>query len=310
MTDLKQADLLTAIVTPFDENNQIDFASLEKLTNYLIEQGSNGFVIGGTTGETPTLSHDEKIKLYQKFGQIVAGRVPVIAGTGSNNTAETIAFTNEVAQISGIDYALVVVPPYNKPNQRSMMAHFKTVSENVSLPIIIYNIPGRTGVKMEQETIVELSKLPNVKGIKQCASLEELEYIVDHTSEDFAVYTGEDAQALTARVLGASGVISVASHSYAKQMRAMYDALYAGNWQKAGKLQRWLTPRMNALFMYPSPSPIKAVLSAQGFQMGECRLPLVSLNKEEKIILAENLGLDRDALLGELPLDLGGNIDD
>lgn len=308
--DLKEADLLTAIVTPFDDHGEIDFASLEKLTNHLIEQGSNGFVIGGTTGETPTLSHDEKIKLYQKFGQIVAGRVPVIAGTGSNNTAETIAFTNEVAKIPGIDYALVVVPPYNKPNQRSMIAHFKEVSENVSLPIIIYNIPGRTGVKMERETIVELSQLPNIKGIKQCASLEELEYVVDHSDDDFAVFTGEDAQALTARVLGANGVISVASHSYAKQMRAMYDALYAGNWQKAGKLQRWLTPRMAALFMYPSPSPVKAVLAAQGFQMGGCRLPLVALNKEEKIKLAQNLGLDGDALLGELPLDLGGDIDD
>lgn len=310
MVDLQQADLLTAIVTPFDDNNEIDFASLEKLTNYLIDQGSNGFVIGGTTGETPTLSHDEKIELYQKFGQIVAGRVPVIAGTGSNNTAETIAFTNEVAKIPGIDYALVVVPPYNKPNQRSMIAHFKAVSENVSLPIIIYNIPGRTGVKMQQETIVELSHLSNIKGIKQCASLEELEYIVDHTSDDFAVFTGEDAQALTARVLGANGVISVASHSYAKQMRSMYDALYKGNWQKAGKLQRWLTPRMAALFMYPSPSPVKALLSAQGFQMGGCRLPLVALNKEEKINLAQGLGLNRDALLGELPLDLGGEIND
>ncbi|MBD5429523.1 4-hydroxy-tetrahydrodipicolinate synthase [Lactobacillus sp.] len=310
MTDLQHADLLTALVTPFDDQGEIDFASLERLTNYLINQGSNGFVIGGTTGETPTLSHDEKIMLYQQFGQIVGGRVPVIAGTGSNNTAETIAFTNEVAKISGIDYALVVVPPYNKPNQRSMIAHFKAVSENVSLPIIIYNIPGRTGVKMDQETIVELSHLPNVKGIKQCASLEELEYVVDHADSDFQVFTGEDAQALPARILGANGVISVASHSYAKQMRSMYDALYEGNWQKAGKLQRWLTPRMAALFMYPSPSPVKALLEAQGFQMGNCRLPLVSLNKEEKISLAKNLGLDGDALLGELPLDLGGEVND
>ncbi|WP_209685825.1 4-hydroxy-tetrahydrodipicolinate synthase [Lactobacillus colini] len=309
MITLKQADLLTAIVTPFNEKNKIDFASLTKLTNHLIEMGSNGFVIGGTTGETPTLTHDEKIELYRKFGQIVAGRVPVIAGTGSNNTAETIAFTNEVAKIPGIDCALVVVPPYNKPNQRSMIAHFTEISQKASLPIIIYNIPGRTGVKMTQETIVELAKLPNIVGIKQCASLEELEYVVDHT-DDFQVFTGEDAQALSARVLGASGVISVASHSYAKQMRAMYDSLYAGNWQKAGAIQRWLTPRMDALFMYPSPSPIKALLTAQGFSMGGCRLPLVALNKEEKINLAQNLGLAKDALFGELPLDLGGDIND
>ena len=220
-TDLINADLLTAIVTPFDENQKINFLALKKLTNYLIAQGCNGFVIGGTTGETPTLSHDEKIELYQKFGEIVNGRVPVIAGTGSNNTAQTIEFTNEVAQIKGIDYALVVVPPYNKPNQRSMIAHFTTVAENVKIPILIYNIPGRTGVKMEKETIVQLSHLANIKGIKQCASLEELEYIIDHKDEDFQVFTGEDAQALAAKLLGANGVISVATHTYCHLMRTM-----------------------------------------------------------------------------------------
>ena len=134
MIGLRDADLLTAIVTPFGENEKINFDSLKKLTNYLINQGTNGFVIGGTTGETPELSHDEKIELYTKFGEIVNGRVPVIAGTGSNNTAETVAFTNEVAKIKGIDYALIVVPPYNKPNQRSMVAHFTAVAENVNLP--------------------------------------------------------------------------------------------------------------------------------------------------------------------------------
>ena len=207
---LADADLLTAIVTPFDDQGQVDFASLEKLTNYLIDQGSNGFVIGGTTGETPTLTHDEKIQLYEEFGKMVAGRVPVIAGTGSNNTAETITFTNEVAAIPGIDYALVVVPPYNKPNQRGMKAHFTAVADQSQLPIVMYNIPGRTGVKMAAETIIELSQHPNIAAVKQCASLEELEEIVEGRGSDFAVFTGEDAQALTARVLGANGVISVA----------------------------------------------------------------------------------------------------
>lgn len=304
MKTLIDSDLLTALVTPFDENKKIDFASLEKLTNYLIDQGCNGFVIGGTTGETPTLSHDEKIELYTKFGEIVAGRVPVIAGTGSNNTAETIAFTNEVAQIKGIDYALVVVPPYNKPNQRSMVAHFTEVANNVKMPILIYNIPGRTGVKMSQETVVQLSRLKNIKGIKQCASLEELEYIIDHKDPDFQVFTGEDAQALTARLLGANGVVSVASHVYCKQMRQMYDYLYDGKYPEAARLQRWLTPKMAALFMYPSPSPVKAVLNAQGFQTGGCRLPLVSLNDEEKVALAQQLDLKDDALLHQLPLNL------
>lgn len=309
MIGLRDADLLTAIVTPFGENKKINFDSLKKLTNYLINQGTNGFVIGGTTGETPELSHDEKIELYTKFGEIVNGRVPVIAGTGSNNTAETVAFTNEVARIKGIDYALIVVPPYNKPNQRSMVAHFTAVAENVNLPILIYNIPGRTGVKMNQETIVQLSHVENIKGIKQCASLEELEYIIDHKDSDFQVFTGEDSQALTARLLGANGVVSVASHIYSKQMRKMYDNLYAGNYPEAARLQRWLTPKMAALFMYPSPSPVKAVLNAQGFNTGDCRLPLVSLNNEEKVILAQKLGLSDDALMNKLALDLGKEVE-
>ena len=191
MTTLANADLLTAIVTPFNSDNEIDFDALEKLTNSLIDRGCNGFVIGGTTGETPELTHDEKIALYTRFGEIVDGRVPVIAGTGSNNPQETIALTNEVGQINGIDYALVVVPPYNKPNQRGMLAHFKTVADNVNIPIIIYNIPGRTGSKMAPETVVELSQHPNIAGIKQCTPLEELEYIVEHKADDFFVFTRE-----------------------------------------------------------------------------------------------------------------------
>lgn len=306
MTLLQNADLMTAIVTPFDDDGNIDYGRLEYLTNYLIEHGSNGFVIGGTTGETPELTHDEKIELYQHFGEIVNGRVPVIAGTGSNNTKETIAFTNEVAQINGIDYALVVVPPYNKPNQRGMVAHFTAVADNVDLPIIIYNIPGRTGVKMAQETVVELSHHQNIAAVKQCTSLEELEYIVEHRDPDFAVFTGEDAQALTARVLGANGVISVASHTYVDQMRQMYDSLYRGDYQTAGKLQRWLTPRMAALFMFPSPSPVKAVLNAQGFNVGSCRLPILSLNEEEKRELEAALSLPTNSLTTKnLPLNLG-----
>lgn len=308
MTSLIDADLITALVTPFDEQQKINFDCLEKLTNHLIAQGCNGFVIGGTTGETPTLSHDEKIELYQKFAEIVHGRVPIIAGTGSNNTAETISFTNEVAQIKGIDYALVVVPPYNKPNQRSMIAHFKTVAQTVHMPILIYNIPGRTGVKMEKETIVLLSHEENIKGIKQCASLEEMEYIIDHKDPDFMVFSGEDSQALSARLLGANGVVSVASHVYCKQMRQMYDYLYGGNYVEAANLQRWLTPKMAAMFMFPSPSPVKAVLNAQGFKTGGCRLPLLALNDDEKVQLAQKLGLKDDALSGQLPLDLGEEV--
>lgn len=307
--DLKAADLMVAIVTPFTEANEINYPALDQLTEHLLANGANGFVIGGTTGETPTLSHDEKLALYRHFGALVAGRVPVIAGTGSNNTAETIAFTNEVATIDGIDAALVVVPPYNKPNQRGMLAHFTAVADAVDLPIMIYNIPGRTGVKMEVATLLQLAQHPQIVGVKQCASLPEIQALIEQAPADFAIFSGEDEQALVTKVLGGAGVISVAGHVYITQLRAMYDALAQGDVAKAGQLQRWLTPRMAALFMYPSPSPVKAVLNAQGFAVGGCRLPIVTLNDAEKQELATALQLPASALTDQLPLDLGGDLD-
>lgn len=307
--DLKAADLMVAIVTPFTEANEINYPALDQLTEHLLANGANGFVIGGTTGETPTLSHDEKLALYRHFGALVAGRVPVIAGTGSNNTAETIAFTNEVATIDGIDAALVVVPPYNKPNQRGMLAHFTAVADAVDLPIMIYNIPGRTGVKMEVATLLQLAQHPQIVGVKQCASLPEMQALIEQAPADFAIFSGEDEQALVTKVLGGAGVISVAGHIYITQLRAMYDALAQGDVAKAGQLQRWLTPRMAALFMYPSPSPVKAVLNAQGFAVGGCRLPIVTLNDAEKQELATALQLPASALTDQLPLDLGGDLD-
>ena len=305
MTNFDKADLMTAIITPFNKEGKVDYPGLKELTEHLINTGSNGFVIGGTTGETATMTHDEKIELYTKFAQIIAGRVPVIAGTGSNNTAQTVAFTQEVGQIPGIDMALVVAPYYNKPNQRGITAHFETVAANSPVPIIIYNIPGRTGIKISKETLVSLSHNPKIAGVKQCTDLEDLEYIVEHAASDFLVYTGEDLQSLTAKVLGAKGVISVASHVYGSAMREMYDDLDQGQVAAAGKLQRRLMPKMQALFMYPSPSPVKAVLNAQGLPAGGCRLPIVDLNEAEKRQLAVHLGLAESALLHKLPLELG-----
>lgn len=287
----ENVDLMTAIITPFDDEGQIDFAALKKLTEHLLSTGSKGFVVGGTTGETPTLTEDEKLQLYRKFVEIVAGRVPIIAGVGSNSTAATIAFIDKVSQIQGIDMVLVVVPYYNKPDQRGMRAHFEKIAQESPLPVMIYNIPGRTGVLMEKETVVKLSKVPNIQGIKQCNTMEDLEYIVENTSDDFNVYSGEDAQALFAKVIGANGVVSVASHIYGNEMSEMYQALEDGNYKIAGKIQRELTPKMAALFMYPSPSPVKAALNHVGYQVGGCRLPILPLNKEEQTILFKKLNL-------------------
>lgn len=284
-------DLMTAIITPFDEELKIDYKALKKLTEHLLATGSKGFVIGGTTGETPTLTENEKLDLYRNFTEIVDGRVPIIAGAGSNNTAQTIDFVNKLAKIQGIDMALVVVPYYNKPNQRGMIAHFEAIAKNSPLPIMIYNIPGRTGVLMEKETVVKLSQNNNISGVKQCNTMEDLEYIVEHTADDFNVYSGEDAQALFAKVIGANGVISVASHLYGDEMTEMYQKLDAGDYKTAGKIQRQLTPKMAALFMYPSPSPVKAALNKLGYKVGGCRLPIVSLNEAEKAVLFEKLNL-------------------
>ncbi|MEN2346237.1 4-hydroxy-tetrahydrodipicolinate synthase [Lentilactobacillus parabuchneri] len=294
------ADIMTAIVTPFSEDGSINFDGLEKLTNHLIDTGSRGFVIGGTTGETPTLSHDEKIELYTRFAQIVNGRGTIIAGTGSNNTAETAQLTAEVGHIPGIDYALVVVPYYNKPNQRGMVAHFTAVAEQSPIPLIMYNIPGRTGVTMANETVVELSHNSNIAGVKQCTSLDDLEYLVQNTPDDFNVYTGEDAQALSAKTVGANGVISVAAHIYGREMRRMYDAIESGDVTTASNLMRFLSPKIQALFMYPSPSCVKAILNVQGFGAGDCRLPILSLNDDEKAILAQRLGVSD---LADIPVD-------
>jgi len=286
---LENVDLMTAIITPFDDDGKIDFDSLKKLTEHLLSTGSKGFVIGGTTGETPTLTEAEKLELYRKFVEIVDGRVPIIAGAGSNNTKQTIDFINKLSQIQGIDMALVVVPYYNKPNQRGMIAHFESIAAESPLPVMIYNIPGRTGVLMDKETVVELSKNINIHGVKQCNTMEDLEYIVEHTDDNFAVFSGEDAQALFAKVIGANGVISVASHLYGNEMSEMYQNLEDGNFKIAGKFQRQLTPKMAALFMYPSPSPVKAALNQLGYSVGGCRLPILSLNDEEKKVLFQKL---------------------
>ncbi len=303
---LTRSQIITAIVTPFTAEGQIDYPALEKLTEYLLQSGTQGFVVGGTTGETPTLTHQEKLTLYQRFAQIVAGRVPVIAGCGTNATQATLEFINEVAKISGIDYALTVVPYYNKPDQAGIRAHFEYLAKRAELPLIMYNIPSRTGVKLSQEVIVDLAKLDNIAGVKQCGSLAELEYIIDNTrDEDFSVFTGEDAQALAAKKLGAVGVISVAAPIYGEQMTQMYQAFAKADQSRAKKLEQWLLPKMQALFMYPSPAPVKAVLNAQGFAVGGLRLPLLALNATQKQELASRLGLAKNALSKRLSLDLG-----
>lgn len=289
---MQRAELITAIVTPFNDRDEIDYDSMQRLVDHLIDQGTDGFVVGATTGEGPTLSHDEKITLYTRFVAMVHGRALVIANSGSNNTRETTDFTHEVGGIAGIDATLVVVPYYNKPDQDGMIAHYTTVAASAQKPIIIYNIPGRTGVNMLPETVATLAQNPMIQGIKQCGSLAALSDIIDRTKHDaFNVWTGEDAQALTIKTLGGMGVISVASHLYAHSIREMYRALDRGDVTTVAALQRQLLPKMAALFHFPSPAPTKAALNALGFKVGSPRLPLLPLTAAQQQELAHLLGV-------------------
>ena len=214
-----------------------------------------------------------------------------MAGTGSNSTAATIAFTKKVSQIKGIDAALVVVPYYNKPDQAGMIAHFTAVADQGGLPVIIYNIPGRVIVKMTVATILTLAQNPNIIGIKQCATMEEFGAIVENAPADFLVYTGEDSQSLAAKEIGGAGVISVASHIYGDEMTAMFSAIDQGEIATAAKYQRDLTPKMSALFSAPSPSPVKAALNHLGQPVGEPRLPILPLSTEQTAQLFKTLNI-------------------
>lgn len=289
--DLKNSHIMTAMVTPFGKDGNVDYELLKKLIDHLLSTGTDGILVSGTTGEGPTLTEEEKIELIEKTVEYVAGRVPVVVGTGSNNTKATIEYTNKVAKIDGVDAALVVVPYYNKPDQAGMIAHFTAVADNVNLPIVMYNIPGRTGVTMEVKTIAELSKHQNIIGIKDCTGIVNMAEIVANTPDDFLAFTGEDADALAARNVGAQGVISVASHLFGKEISQMYAANSKGDNEIAGELMRDLTPKMKALFSHPSPSPVKAALNHVGIEVGGCRLPILALDDAQASVLFNQLGI-------------------
>lgn len=275
--------VITAMVTPIHpEKDKVCKKRIHHLVNHLIANGSDGLVVAGTTGESPTLSHDEKIKLFRQVIETNAGRAKLIAGTGSNNTAETIAFTKEVAELGGIDAVLVVAPYYNKPNQDGLYAHFVAVAEASDLPVVIYNIPGRSVVNIEPETIIRLAKLPNIVGVKESSgNLDNISKIIAETPEDFLVYSGDDSLTLPILAVGGDGVISVASHVVGKEMQEMIQAFTRGEVQKAASIHRSLLPIMNGLFAVPNPAPTKYLLNQQGISVGPVRLPLVDLNAEE-----------------------------
>lgn len=282
-------NVLTAMVTPFDHKGNIDFNKTTKLIEYLIKNGSDGLVIAGTTGESPTLTKEEKIALYKHVVKVVEKRVPVIAGTGSNNTHASIELTKQ-AEDAGVDAVMLVAPYYNKPNQQGLYLHFKSIAEATSLPVMLYNIPGRSIVNMSVETIVRLSEIPNIICVKDASGdLDQMTEIITKTNEDFKVYSGEDSLTLPTLSIGGDGIVSVASHVIGNEMQSMVTAYRNGDVQQAAELHRKLLPVMNELFSAPSPTPVKTALQIQGIDVGGVRLPLVPLSEQERVSLTSLL---------------------
>lgn len=279
--------ILTAMVTPFDHKGNIDFVKTTQLVNYLIDNGTDALVVAGTTGESPTLTSEEKLALFQHVVKVVDKRIPVIAGTGSNNTYASIELTKKAEKV-GVDAFLLVAPYYNKPNQQGMYEHFKAIAESTKLPIMLYNIPGRTAVKIETETIVKLSAIPNIVAVKESTGdLAAATEIISQTDDDFMLYSGDDYLALPMISVGASGVVSVASHIIGNEMQKMVEAYFIGENQKAARLHQELLPIMNGLFMAPNPTPVKTALQMKGIDVGSVRLPLVALSPSEREALSK-----------------------
>lgn len=281
--------IITAMVTPFDENNQINYPVVTELMNDLISNGSDAIIVAGTTGESPTLTYQEKIDLFKHAVKVADGKYPVIAGTGSNNTAETIQLSKE-AEAIGADGLLLVTPYYNKPNQAGLYQHYTTIAEATNLPIMLYNIPGRTMVHLQVDTIISLSKIDNIVSLKDSSGdLDALSKIIKETDDHFSVYSGDDSLTLPIQAIGGTGVVSVSSHIVGNELKEMLEKFDLGDVKGAAVIHRRLLPIMRGLFMAPSPAPVKAALRMKGMNVGSVRLPLVNVNDVEEQLIRDLL---------------------
>jgi 4-hydroxy-tetrahydrodipicolinate synthase len=274
--------VITAMATPFGPDGQLDEARAVQLAVRLVETGTDALVVCGTTGEAPTLSDEEKIRLIRAVKGAVGGRVPVIAGTGTYDTAHSIHLSEE-AKRAGADGLLLVVPYYNRPSQEGIYRHFRTIAERVDLPILLYNIPARTGTNMLPETVARLSEIPNVVGVKDASgSPDQVSEIRRRTPEDFLIYSGDDSLTLPYLSVGAVGVVSVASHLVGREIGEMIDLFFAGRVAEARRMHLRLYPLFRVLFIAPNPVPLKAALDLVGFPIGAPRLPLVEATEKER----------------------------
>lgn len=292
-------NVVTAMVTPFNEQGAVDNEKIPSLFDVLISRGTEAVIVGGTTGESATLSMQEKASLYKECVKASAGRIPVIAGTGMNDTYATAELSLQAAK-DGVDGIMLVVPYYNKPSQQGLYEHFKTIAEKVDLPIMLYNVPGRTMVNMLPETTIALSAVPNITAVKEASgNLDQITTIISNTPQDFKVYSGDDSLTLPALAVGADGIVSVSSHIVGAEMQEMIRLYRSGKTAEAASIHQKLVPFMNAMFVAPSPSPVKTALHLQGVETGGVRLPLVPLTQSELNIVQK--ALDEIANVGQFP---------
>jgi len=281
--------LLTAMVTPFDADGKVDYSQAKKLAKALLDSGSDGLVVSGTTGECPTLSREEKLRLVAEVGSVVGNRGTVIAGTGNYNTAESLELTRE-AERAGVDGCLLVVPYYNRPTQEGLYQHFKTIAEGTSLPCIVYNVPSRTVTNLSAETAIRLSRVDNIVGTKEASTnLDQIARIIEGAGEGFLVYSGNDSDTLPILGLGGYGVISVASHLVGLQVKQMMEDFLDGKAKEAAAVHRKLLPLISALFVVANPIPIKYALNYLGFSVGRPRLPLTEPDEKSRSAIEQAL---------------------
>lgn len=279
-------EIITAMVTPMEKSGAIDYDKVEKLAKYLIDNGSDAILVAGTTGESPTLTNEEEIELVSTVKRAVANKAKIILGAGSNSTASAVEYS-KFAQKEEVDAILSVVPYYNKPNQRGMIEHFSTIANSTNLPIIIYNIPSRTGVNIEPKTVAYLAnQFKNIVGIKQSfPDMDKITELKMLCPDNFAIYSGDDSLTLPMLSIGAHGVISVTSHLFGSEMKSMIRNYKTGDVIAARNMHKKLYPAFRALFSAPNPTPAKAALAYKGIINEYVRLPHVTLTEEEKLSL-------------------------
>ncbi|MGB9856697.1 MAG: 4-hydroxy-tetrahydrodipicolinate synthase [Dictyoglomaceae bacterium] len=282
--------LITAMVTPFDENGEINWKEVDRLVEKLIEDGSDSIVVSGTTGEAPTLSSEEKLQLFERVKHTAKGRAKVIAGTTNYCTKESIELTKEAEKI-GVDGILATAPYYNRPPQDGLYKHFGAIADSTSLPIIIYNIPSRTAVNILPETLYKLAKdFSNIVGVKEASGdLNQMSEIRRLLPRPFLLYSGDDSMTLPLLSVGGDGVISVASHILGREIKEMINAYFEGKIDKATEIHLRLFPIFRALFLTTNPIPLKEALNLLGYNVGKCRLPLPPIDEKNRQELIKRL---------------------